>query len=173
MTLQLIETKTLGTAASAIEFTSIPSDGTDLLAVISCRTNRGSEVDGLSLNLNGSSASFSGRYLEGNGSSVVSATSTVFAGLASGNTTTSNTFGNSLLYIPNYTGSTNKSFSADAVSENNATVAGQAIIAGLWSNTAAITSLRIAPLAGTELSAGSTISLYKITKGTDGTTVVS
>jgi hypothetical protein len=38
----------------------------------------------------------------------------------------------------------------------------------LWSSTAAITSLAFSDISAANYLAGSTISLYKITKGTDG-----
>jgi hypothetical protein len=47
------------------------------------------------------------------------------------------------VYIPNYAGSAYKSISIDAVDENNASSAYSVLTAGLWSNTAAITSLRL------------------------------
>jgi len=165
--MQLIESKTLGTAAASIEFTSIPQDGTDLVLFISGRTARSNEVDGVLLAFNGSGASFTARRLFGNGSSATSDTVNGHP-FFTGATSTSNTFGNSTIYIPNYTGSTNKSFSADGVSENNATLSYQGISAGLWSNTAAITQITVSSEASSNLQAGSTISLYKVTKGSDG-----
>jgi hypothetical protein len=57
--------------------------------------------------------------------------------------------------------------SIDAIRENNATDARQAIFAALWSDTAAITSITIVP-SSTNFDVGSTFSLYKITKGSDG-----
>jgi hypothetical protein len=57
---------------------------------------------------------------------------------------TANTFGNGEIYIPNYAGSTQKSVSADAVAENNsATYIYSALNAGLWTGTAAITSIKL------------------------------
>jgi hypothetical protein len=173
MTMTLIQTTTLGTAGASIEFTSIPQTFTDLVVFMSCRTNRALVVDGLILNLNGSAVSFTGRKLEGDGGATSSSTTTTEAGHAPANTATANTFSNVFLYFPNYTGSTNKSFSSDAVSENNASTTYQSLYAGLWSNTAAITSLRIAPDVGTQLSVDSTISLYGILKGSDGIVTVS
>ena len=38
MTMSLIETKTLASAAASIEFTDIPQDGTDLLVLASIRS---------------------------------------------------------------------------------------------------------------------------------------
>ncbi len=54
-----------------------------------------------------------------------------------------NTFANGEIYIPNYTASVNKSVSIDSVTENNATSAIAALDAGLWANTAAITSINL------------------------------
>ena len=68
--------------------------------------------------------------------------------LGTGSTATSNTFGNSELYIPNYAGSTNKSSSADAVAESNTTTVFAYLNAALWSSTAAITSITLTPDAG-------------------------
>ena len=59
--------------------------------------------------------------------------------------------------------------SVDAVGENNATQAFQIISAGLWANTAAITSIQLIPQSGGgTFVADSTVSLYGITKGSDG-----
>jgi hypothetical protein len=170
MTMTLIETKTLGTAAASIEFTSIPQDGTDLVVLCSVRV----DVDSIALNIrfNGDTGSnFTMRILRGNGSSALSETSTSSALDSSGSnnsSATANTFSNGTLYIPNYTGSTAKSVSMDSVTENNATQAFQTIHAGIWTGTAAITSILFGRFAGGNLVAGSTISLYKVTKGSDG-----
>ena len=166
MTMTLIETKTLGTAAASIEFTSIPQDGTDLYFLISARTNDPGLED-LYISLNGSTSDFTSRNLDGGGASASSNTTARYLGTVNGAAQTANTFGNISVYIPNYSGATNKSFSVDAVTENNATTAIQTIAAGLWSNTEAITSVAFTPSAGSLL-ADTTISLYKITKGSDG-----
>jgi hypothetical protein len=167
--MRLIETKTLGTAQASIEFTSIPQTFTDLVVLFSCRTDRADLLDGISGNINGSSANFTTRNLIGDGSAASSNTTTVGSlGLATGATSTSNTFGSSSVYIPNYTAATNKSMSADQITETNATAGFQLLRAILWSNTAAITSINFVPQFGTNLVAGSTISLYGITKGSDG-----
>lgn len=169
MTMTLIETKTLVSAAASIEFTSIPQTFTDLVVLLSCRTDRADILDGINGNINGSSANFTTRNLIGDGSTASSNTTSVGTlGLATGSTSTANTFGNTAVYIPNYTAATNKSISADQVMENNATSSFQILRAILWSNTAAITSITFVPQVGTNLVAGSTISLYGITKGSDG-----
>ena len=162
-TYTLISSNTVGSGgAASVTFSSIPATYEDLCVLISARTNRAFEVDGISVNFNGSSANFSSRYLEGYGTSAYSATGTTFAGTASGNTATSNTFGNSLLYIPNYTSANYKSFSADGVGENNGTFGLLNLVAGLWSNTAAITSITVLPTTGTSFNQYSTFYLYGI-----------
>jgi hypothetical protein len=168
--MKLIESKTLGTAAASIEFTSIPQDGTDLVAVLSLRatsTNSTYRTYGVLLSLNSSTTGFTARALDGSGSSASTFTETRFMGRMPDNAVTANTFGNIQIYFPNYAGSTNKSYSVDSVTENNETVAYQTILAGLWSNTAAITTATFTAESG-NFAIGSTISLYKITKGSDG-----
>lgn len=172
--MKLIETKTLASPAASISLTSIPQDGTDLVLKMSLRYNGtpGQVRQPTSISFNASGTSKTSRYLQGDGSSVASVSYTEFYDWIDTTTATSNTFSNSELYIPNYAGSTNKSASIDGVLENNGTAAWQHIGALLWSNTAAITSIQIAGITYS-LDTGSTISLYKITKGSDGSTVVS
>ena len=174
MSMTLIETKTLGTAAASIEFTSIPQDGTDLVVLISARSTRAAGADTGRVRFNGTTSGYSGKELLGTGTGVVSdpmATSAVSVILPSA-TSTADTFGNSLVYVPNYTAATNKSVSVDLVTENNATQAFPGIVAALWSDTAAITTLELTTSNG-NLVAGSTVSLYTITKGSSGGVVVS
>jgi hypothetical protein len=73
------------------------------------------------------------------------------------------------MYIPNYASSNYKSFSIDSVTENNGTVAYQIMHAGVWSNTAAITSLTITA-AGGNLAQYSTATLYGVYKDAAETT---
>ena len=126
------------------------------------------------MRVNAFTTGYSARGLEGTGSAVSSFTesgntSFRFGLNASAATATSNTFGNSVAYIPNYSGSTSKSFSIDAVTENNATQAFQRIYAGLQTSTSAITSISLfSGEAGVNLVEHSTASLYGITKGSDG-----
>jgi hypothetical protein len=168
--MQLIESKTLGTAQASILFTSIPSTFTDLVAVLSIRTNRSPQKDDLiAIKINGVTTNQSERELFGDGSSRGSSSGLgAIYSYANSTGATSNTFGNSSVYIPNYTAAVAKSFSVDSVNENNATGAYQSILAGLWNSTAAITSLEFYPLYGTTMDSGSIISLYGVLKGTDG-----
>jgi len=145
ITYNKIASVTVGSGgAASIDFTSIPSTYTDLLVYISARSTQ-SSVDNFVIKINNSSSDFSGRFLVGNGSSASSAPVDIGGqiGIVNGTATTASTFSSSLLYLPNYSGSTNKSYSSDNVTENNATLAYQLLVAGLWSQTTAISSLQI------------------------------
>ena len=172
-TMTLISTVTVGAGgAASMTFSSIAGTFTDLQLVVSARTAQGAIADGIGLALNNSFSSISQRLLYGTGTSAGSETSTVpVYGYGSGNTVTSNTFGSMTFYIPNYAGSTNKSVSVDSVGENNAAAAFSSITAGLWSNTAAVTSLVLVTNSGANFQQYSTASLYGILKGSGGASV--
>jgi hypothetical protein len=157
----LLERTELNASAASVTFSNIPQTGyTDLKIVMSARTDNTSP--NILFSINGSTSTFSSRALYGDGASAAS-TSAVprIVSYASVSTNTANTFGNTEIYIPNYTGSTNKSYSVDTVSENNATTAYTGLFAGLWSTTSAITSLTFTPDTGNFV-ANSTFSLYGI-----------
>ena len=146
-TYTLIASATVGSGGAAnIEFTSIPATYTDLCLKFSTRHNGATDINAMFVTFNGSTTNYTVRWLEGNGSTTSSTNSTNrYGGLDNGANTTSNTFSNSEIYIPNYAGNTNKSFSVDSVAENNATLGVQWLVAGLWSDTSAITSIKIQP----------------------------
>jgi hypothetical protein len=134
--------------AASIDFTSIPTTYTDLVLKVSSRLTAAVDFGSLSIAFNGSTSSFTSRILQGDGSSAVSAALSNFAGGVGGTLLTASTFNNVEIYIPNYAGSTNKSFSSDSVVENNATAARDTLIAGLWSNTAAINQVTLTSASG-------------------------
>jgi len=162
--MQLIETVEVGSGgAASIEFTSIPQDGLVLLCVYSIRHD-GSENEALNLTFN-NSTNYNYVFLTGDGSSASSLAGTGatngFAGYVNWSGSTTNTFGNAQVLVPNYAGSNTKSYSVDAVSENNATNARAGIQANSWNNTSAITSLKLFRTSRT-LQQYSTASLYII-----------
>ncbi len=177
MAMTLISTATVGTGgAASIEWTGIPATGTDLLVVYSLRATNAAVTKDFYLQFNSTTSGYSGRNLIGSGSAAssygyISGETTGIEIYCDGASATANTFSNGMAYIPNYAGSTNKSVSVDNVVENNATAADLRVSAGLWANTAAITSIKL--YWPTLFAQYSTASLYKITKGSDGTTVVS
>jgi hypothetical protein len=144
-TYTLIEAKTLGSSAASVTFTSIPATYTDLCILMSARSTTGSPDSSIS-EINGSSANLQGRWLWGENNSLTNGSysgNIVLVGLPKSNAT-SNTFGNVQIYIANYTASEYKPVSIDSVSENNATNEAYTMIAaGLWSNTATITSIKL------------------------------
>jgi hypothetical protein len=145
-----IQTVTVGSGGTTttISFTSIPSTYTDLVVKASLRDTRVSSGPGyIHLNFNGVSTNLSSRALRNVDGSVASTSRTddylAFSAAIDGQT--ANTFGNFELYVPNYTStSTYKSFSIDSTNETNATTPiAQDLVAGLWSSTAAITSISL------------------------------
>ena len=167
-TYELIASTTLGSSATNIEFTSIPATYDDLVIVHSLRSDRSGSIRDLTIiRFNGAAndANMSCRYLRGDGSSASSASpSQGYAGWISGGTGTSNTFGSTEIYIPNYSGSTNKSYSAAGCEEGNYSSVIMEAIAGLWSQTTAISDIELLPLFGPNFVSGSSAYLYGITK---------
>ncbi len=165
-TYKALSTVTVGAGGSStITFSNIPQTYTDLRIVLSARTDRsGFPNDNIRVYPNGSSSNLSERYLLGFGSGVTSATDTSGLGAAGavGASATASTFSNVEVYIPNYTGSTNKQFAIDAVSENNATDGRQGLTANLWSSTTPITSLTIVPSSGPNFVQYTTATLYGV-----------
>jgi len=134
--------------ATSIDFTSIPSTYTDLVVKISARLTAAVDFGTLSIAFNGSTSGFTSRIAQGDGSSAISAALTNFTGGVGGTLLTASTFNNVEIYIPNYAGSANKSFSSDSTVENNATATRDTIIAALWSNTAAINQITLTSASG-------------------------
>jgi len=175
MTMTLIQHQELASAQASITFSSIPQTYTDLFIVACLRSSRASgNDDGTILSFNSSTSNRSGRALfgVGSGSPFSFSESTMRAGSIPISLSTANTFGNMGIYIPNYTGSTAKSVSVDGVMENNATYAAAGIIAGLWNDTAAVTSVSISSEVAT-LVQYSSATLYGILKGTSNGVTVS
>lgn len=165
VTYKKIASVTVGVAGAAnIEFTSIDGTYTDLVIKLSARSTNASVNPGLLIAINGNTTGLSTRLLYGDGSAAASYTATDEIGTPAGDNATASTFGNAEIYFPNYSGSTNKSFSADTVNENNATSATQYMTAGLRSNTAAITSILLKPSASASFKQYSTATLYGISK---------
>jgi len=160
-TYTLLETITVGAAeAASVTFNSIPQTGyTDLVVKVSTRSAT-SNFDYF-LRFNGVTTNYSDRWLYGNGTAAASITNSGIYIEGNRGTWTANTFSNTEVYIPNYTSANYKSVSVDTVTENNAADATALITAGLWSNTAAITSIAVFPGAG-NIAQYSTFSLYGV-----------
>jgi hypothetical protein len=163
----LLETIQLSQSASSVTFDNIPQTGyTDLKVVVSARAdaNDGGTASWMSTLIRvNSSSTGTHRFVYGDGSNAASSSngSTIWT-YTVGSSATANTFGNFELYLPNYASTTqNKSYSVDAVTENNATLSGIWLHAGHVSSNPAVTSLGFAPNSGNFV-VGSTFSIYGI-----------
>jgi hypothetical protein len=172
MPLQLykIASTELSTSAANITFSSIPQGYADLLIVTSLRSSRTPSTDGahIAFTVNNNTGNiYSFRHIRGTGSAASSyeessATSMNLYSQADSSADTANTFSSNSIYIPNYTSSNNKSVSVDSVYENNATTAGQHLLAGLCATSSAITSVKLAEGFGNNWVQYSTATLYGI-----------
>ena len=136
--------------ASTIDFNSIPNNYTDLVLKLSGRSAASNVYNYARIRFNGDTGNnYFATIVYGDGGTVgiagTSAGTNLVGGLKAGGSSTTSTFGNSEWYIPNYTGSTQKSLLIDATSDHYATPAGANgyLTAGRWSSTAAITSLSL------------------------------
>lgn len=158
---------------SSIEINTIPQIYTDLYLVLSLRNNRGDYADYFNyLKFNGSTTGYTTKTFGGWGTGSPYSTTDRF-GIIQGNNSTANIFDNSSVYISNYASNLEKNYALDGVTENNATGSAIKIAAGLWSGTTGISSIEIISAFGTLLLQNSSVTLYGITAGSDGTTVVS
>ena len=149
-TYTLIESQVLGSSAASVTFSAIPATYTDLVLRISARSDRTVSVtQPIRLSVNGTGGtSYSWTELTGDGSAAASArvasTSYTEQAYATAGGATANTYGSAEIYIPSYLASQNKPISGFSNSENNATDASISAVAGLFSSTAAITSITLA-----------------------------
>ena len=161
-TYTLISSSTVGSGGAAnFDFTSIPSTYTDLVLLTSLRCSNTSS-NGVYVDYNGSTSSYSVRYVLGDGSSASSGTISRIVQRMVDSNGTANTFANSCTYIPNYTSSNYKSSSTDTVAESNVTSVLMNLDADLWSDTAAINQITVTPASGGNLAQYSTAYLYGI-----------
>ena len=163
-TYQLISSVTVGSGGTAtMSFTSIPSTYTDLVLFVIARTNRAGDIlDELYLTFNSNTSNYSWRRLLGENSASGDSGSNRTVILANASNSTANVLGNATVYISNYAGSGNKPYSVDSVMEQNATNAARQLLAGLWSNSAAITQIDLTSSTSSNFVQYSTAYLYGI-----------
>ena len=167
----LISSQTLTSTAATVTFSSIPATYTDLVLRYSARADNASAVNNLRLQFNSDTATnYSETYMRGNGATAASgrtssAVELVEGLVIDGDSATASTFSNNEIYIPSYTVSQNKPISMAAVQEDNSTTGRFYASAGLWRNTAAITSIYIYLSGGSgNIKTGSSFYLYGISK---------
>lgn len=170
-TYTLISSNTLSSSAASVTFSSIPSTYTDLVIKLSARdSNAGTRQGKFRITFNSDSATnYSQTWMYGQ----PDASATPYSGQYTSNTVyyppqgngdsagnTSNTFTSMEIYIPNYLVSQNKPMSTVSATEDNATGSLLYADAGLWRNTAAITTISIVTT-GSYI-AGSSFYLYGV-----------
>ena len=165
-TYTLISSNTLSASAASVTFSAIPSTYTDLVLRTSIRNDDTSSGYVFFRFNSDSGTTYSNTRLQGTGSAASSArqSSVTYTAYYQSDTSgdTANTFANGELYIPSYTASQNKPVAYFSASETNATASIMATVAGLWSNTAAITSITVGNLSTLQFVSGSSFYLYGI-----------
>lgn len=161
-----IQSITLTGSAASVTFSGIPQTYTDLLIRLSARGDVAGAGTVMRVVLNGTAANYSSTYLVGygaggTGSGRFSAATYLTMDYVSANDATANTFGSLEILLSQYAGSASKVLSGFGAGETNGTVSLMSVSAGLWSNSAAITSIQLLPNSG-NLVAGSTFHLYGI-----------
>jgi hypothetical protein len=163
-TYERIATTTLSSATASYTFSSIPGTYTDLVLASSCLGVTGvSYIEMIRFNSDtGSNYSntFTGGYVSSAGSNRNSNVSYIFVNHLNGYFTTGNPM-TGVTHIPNYS---NTTINKTVLSRGGGAATDVAMMAGLWRNTSAITSITILFQSSTDLQAGSTFTLYGILK---------
>lgn len=167
-TYTLISSNVLASAAASVTFSSIPATYTDLVLRVNARGTTAANIENCTIRFNGdTAANYSMTWIRRPGTTAVSgrqaATNEAWLGYIDASTATASVFGNIEVYIPNYTGSDKKVFSAFSAQETNGVTAYLQSTALQWLLTNAITSILI-DLDGGSFDTGSSFYLYGIKK---------
>jgi hypothetical protein len=171
-TYTLINSSTISTPITYIDFTSIPSTYTDLLLRVSARSNHTGSVgsDGLYLEINNSTADQSRIQLYGDGGSSLTGsgsgtTNYIGAGIIP-STGTASVFTTADIYFVNYSSSTlNKSFYVESALDNNSGTAWELdLTACRWAQTTAINQLTLKLISAANFAQHTTAYIYGISK---------
>jgi hypothetical protein len=167
-TYEPITTQTLSSSAPSVTFATITGTYTDLVLVAVARTDRADYDDIMGLQFNGDTGTnYSTTIVNGNGSAAGSSRQSTVAYITSRVASASATAGiwtPVIFNIQNYSNTTTYKSTLCRFSEppSGGTDLGVGATAGLWRSTAAITSIVIKPIVGTNLISGSTFTLYGI-----------
>ena len=168
-TYSAIQTITAAGGESAITFSNIPQNYSDLKVVLSIRTTRSANGDDIDVSFNGSTSNISGKRMWTGGSSTIATASAArYIGISTAASDTTNVFSNIELYISGYASSTNKSYTSHSVNENNGT-GYQEVVGGLLSSNSPITIVSFNSDNSGTFIAGSTFTLYGIGQGAKAT----
>jgi hypothetical protein len=161
-----IASSTVASPVATVTFSSIAGTYTDLKVVMSTKSSQAASAIEVSLTFNSNTTGYTAKAIYGDGSTAASNSPTIRpAGFTFGTSGTANTFNNTEIYIPNYASANYKSYSVDTVTETNtATGVYAGLMAGLWSNTAAITAISFDCVGGGNFVQYSSFYLYGINK---------
>lgn len=167
-TFTFIQNYILTSNQTTVTFGSIPATYTDLKLVISGRLNNAASTTGFYIFFNNSNtAVYSDTYIQGSGTAVGGSRETnnvaAYQTQVNANASTGSMFGSVDIYIPNYANTSyNKSWVTAGVTENNAATSYQNLTAGLWRNTAAISSISVSSYGNGDWLTNSSFTLYGI-----------
>lgn len=149
-----LQTQVLGSAAASVTLSPIPSGYTDLLIVVASSNSTNTDTY---IRFNGdSSSAYSSTYIRGDGSSAYSGRRSSFNRILIEENGTGTGQMVTKIAVQNYSNSTTyKTILSRADAASNGTSA----VVGLWSNTAAITSILIGSDSG-NFQTGSTFTIY-------------
>lgn len=163
ITYEPIATTTLGSATSSIDFTSIPATYTDL-RIVFVGTMATSSYPWMRFNSD-TGSNYSDTYFYGDGSTSVSGRNINITGWYMGANPLSTTIPSmQTMDIFSYAGSTFKAGLSTSSTEFGTGQRMTDVIVSLWRSTSAITSIKIFSDGGYNINAGSTATLYGITK---------
>ena len=165
-TYTLIKGETLTSSSASYTFTAIPSTFTDLVLRYSTRGSDTSTQSNFIITVNGGASGYGVTNINGDGSAVASQRATSAGSIShragtNADSSTTNTFANGEIYIPNYALTVAKPLSLFSGQETNATTAFLSASAGLITSTTAITSIEAKPSLGNWM-IGSSFYLYGI-----------
>ena len=157
-TYEKIATTTLGSATNDVTFSSIPATYTDIVVICYAKVTTGSAD--LWFNFNSDTGSnYSITFLSGSASTIQSVRNTNATKMSVTNYGYLQTdFGAYIINIQNYSNTTTYKSS---LARANTTTNGLAAGAGIWRNTAAISTIKISP-SENNFATGSTFTLYGI-----------
>jgi len=172
-----ISTVTASGSSSSMDFIAIPQTYEDLIIKVDVRSSRaiGTIQDGISLRFNSvstSSYAYQTMYSDAGaaqGDLSASATS-LSAGFVPTSNSTANVYSNGEIYITDYADTTHyKSVKSDFADANDGSQGYLSLIAGTFLSNSAINSISLLTGSGQNWVAGSTATLYGVTKAVGGT----
>jgi len=155
-----IASTTLGSAASSVTFSSIPSTYTDLVLVYNGKFASASGQIGLQFN-GDTATNYSNTSLQGDGTSATSARDSSAARMLLGYTATTSIDNMTIIQVMNYSNAT--TYKTAMARHNTAGSANVQATVGLWRSTLAINQILLLCYNGINFTAGSTFNLYGIT----------